>query len=165
MSKRTVILSGVGVLGLTMALIVTWPRASLSQAGGPELWLYSEENFTGRAIRVLGTVLDMPAEENLDGTLFEWNDNVKSLVVMGGTWRLYQHGRLNTQLDDTPVDAVDVRVLPATPGWSALVSAPTGGTLEVPNLQSAGLALDISSIEFLSTESLPSWSSSLRGRN
>jgi hypothetical protein len=122
-----------------------------------ELLLFSLPNFQGRSIRLTQTTVDLPIEELENGSQFDWNDNVRSLVVVSGTWRLFQHGRCNTQLDDTPRDALDVSTRPPVSGWSSLVSATSRGQMEIPVPEAGGLHHDVSSIELLSTENLPDW--------
>jgi len=133
-----------------------------AEAGGPQIVLYTGENFTGRAITVTGTVFDLPKDQEPDGSLYDWNDQVRSIVVVSGTWRLYQNGRCNTRLDDTPIEAFAVgEKLPAQ-GWSALVSAASAGQLQIADLSAAGIGQDISSVELISTSNLPDWALGFR---
>ena len=162
MKKRWILTALVVVAGSGLVLWFTSPGVLLGQAGGPEIVLYTGENFTGRALSVRGTVLDFPREKDLDESLFDWNDKVRSLVVLSGTWRLYQHGRLNTRLDDTRLEELDVTTKRPALGWSALVSATAAGQLEIADLGAAGLGQDISSIELISAENLPEWTFKMR---
>jgi hypothetical protein len=82
---------------------------------------------------------------------------VRSLVVVSGTWRLWQNGRCNTRLDDTPVEALDVSTKEPEPGWSCLVSATSAGPLELSSGAAGGFLHDVSSIELVSVENLPDW--------
>jgi hypothetical protein len=146
-------------LGLALTLYL-WNRPlpeAVGQVQAPQIVLYTGENFTGRELVVEGTVFDLPLEEDGDGSLFDWNDNVRSLIVVSGTWRLYQNGRLNTALDETRLEALDIRTKGAALGWSALVSATSAGRLEIPNLAAGGLGEDLSSIELVSQANLPDW--------
>jgi hypothetical protein len=45
--------------------------------------------------------LDPPVERRGEGTEFNWNHGVRSLVVVSGAWRVYQH-RGHNDHDDTP---------------------------------------------------------------
>lgn len=156
--KRTIL-----IVALSLALVgaigafLLGPRALLGQAGAPEIILYSEENFTGRVLRVTGTMLDMPLERNLDGSDFDWNDRAQSLVVVSGAWRCYEHGRLNTGLDDTPVESLDIATKEPARGWSTIVSATSKGRLEIPKLAEAGIGGGISSLELVSADNVPDW--------
>ena len=162
MTKRTIGIALVVSGSVAVALLVTRPPVLFGQAGRPEIILYSGEGFTGRELRVQGTLVDLPCEENADGTLFNWNDRVESIVVVSGAWRLYQHGRLNTRLDDTPLAELDVRAQRPAGGWSAVVAATAAGPVEIPDLPAAGLSADISSLELISEDHLPEWTWSLR---
>ncbi|MEK7757336.1 MAG: hypothetical protein AAB385_09015, partial [Planctomycetota bacterium] len=64
--------------------------------------------------------VDIPYEDLPDGTQMLWNDNIGSIVVVSGTFRLYQNGRMNTALDDTPMELVDVKTQAPVSGWSRL---------------------------------------------
>lgn len=164
--KRKLLFGG-SFLAVLAALIAvaSWP--STPQATGQaaaELVIYTGENFTGRSLIVQGTVLDLPVEIDPDESLFNWNDQVKSVVVRSGTWRLYEHGRLNTKLDDTELEELDVRTKEPILGWSAVVSATSAGERRIANLADAGIGMGISSIELVSATALPDWSESLRGK-
>jgi FAD/FMN-containing dehydrogenase len=164
MSKRMVMGIGVAVAVVagSAAVLVTRPRVLSGDVGAPRLLLYTGEGFTGRVMEVTGTLLDLPVEKEPDGSEFNWNDKVRSLVVYGGAWRLFQHGRLNTRLDDTKLEDLDIHTKRPAPGWSAVVSATAEGALEIPDLAAAGLALDLSSVELLCEENLPGWALSAR---
>lgn len=148
-----------GAAGCVVLLGVLSPP--LARAGGevrgPAMILYSEENFGGRYFVVTGTLFDMPKEELEDGEIFYWNDNVRSIRVLSGTWRLCQHGRLNTALDDEELSTLDVSAKARSVGWAALVSAGEKGPGEYPSAAGWGWAPDISSIELVSEEVLPEW--------
>jgi hypothetical protein len=79
------------------------------------------------------------------------------LIVVSGTWRLFQNGRSNTKLDETPLEALDVRSKEKESGWSTLVSATSRGPLELRSGAAGGFFRDISSIELVSAENLPDW--------
>ena len=104
-----------------------------------------------------GTLLDMPKEELEGGEIFYWNDNVRSVRVLGGTWRLCQHGRLNTALDDTELSALDISTKARSVGWAALVSAAEDGPGEYASAAGWGWAPEVSSVELVSEERLPDW--------
>lgn len=77
-----------------------------AQAGDAVLVLYAQEDFRGRSIKVTGSLADLPKEVLVDGSLFDWNDNVRSLQVQRGTWRLYQNGRFNTEIDESSLESL-----------------------------------------------------------
>lgn len=131
-------------------------RAAVS----PQLIIYTGENFTGHSYVVTGTLLDMPPgkDDGPESDRYGWNDSVRSVKVVSGTWRLYQHGRCNTNLDETPVEDLDLTVKHAENGWSCLVSADSAGPTEYPTGASGGWATgEISSIELVSERNLPDW--------
>ena len=123
----------------------------------PLLILYSAPDFGGRSLEIRDTVVDLPVVEDRDGTRFNWNDEVRSIEVVSGTWRLCQHGRCNTELDETPLAAFVLRDRPVVSGWSSLVSATSRGPLLVSSPERGGLHRDISSIELVSSRNLPDW--------
>lgn len=125
-------------------------QTSVAAENGAALVVYSGPNFTGRSLRVTGNLPDLPK-----GVLFDWNDTISSIVVLRGTWRLYENGRFNTFLDKTPATKFDVSKQPPVGGWSCVVSADKGPVELTP--ESSGWADNsISSIELLSTERLVS---------
>jgi len=132
----------------------------LGGGGGPALILYSEPGFQGRSLVLTEGLIDLPKES--DG--FDWNDNVRSIRVLGGTWRLYQHGRFNTELDETPLEDLVLASKAPVAGWSCLVSAWDSGEGLYPDGASGGFGEDISSVELLSSENLPGWAVGLRGK-
>jgi len=125
----------------------------------PEIILFTGENFTGNQIRLTATVLDMPkgTEEGAEH-LRGWNDTVGSIVVVSGTWRLYQHGRLNTKIDkdETPEQVVAAEKA-VVEGWSCRLSALPDGPAEFQRPGVGGWESDVSSVELVSTQSLPPW--------
>ena len=156
-----VALGALGVLAAVQMLagLLGPPGSASAQAGGPMLLLYSEENFQGRCLVVTGTLLELPKEVTEDGCEFDWNDNVRSLKVLSGTWRLCQHARLNTLLDDEPLADVDVSKKFRAKGWTCLVSAGAEGPAEHRSAEGWGWVPEISSVELLSSEPLPEWAS------
>ncbi len=136
----------------------------LQAGGGAGIVLYTGEGFTGRSVLLEATAVDLPTELDRAGRECNWNDSVRSLVVLGGTWRLYQHGRLNTRLDDTPIEELDIREKLPDEGWSSLVSATSAGPLKVADVRELGIGSDISSVELVSAENLPDWVFRLRCR-
>jgi hypothetical protein len=170
MSKKKKIRVGLSVV---VALGLGWLVWSLATGGAPRvaagqveegIILFTGENFTGRSLVIEGSLYDFPLVEDPDGSFFDWNDQVRSVIVASGTWRFYQHGRLNTELDDTEVEVLDVRAKAPREGWCALLSAGESGALEIPNLAAGGIGPDISSIELVSTASLPGWAQTMRHR-
>ncbi len=131
--------------------------AASGQAGRPLLILFWEEDFQGPSLEVTGSLPDLPVAVDAVGNEFNWNDEVRSIVVVSGTWRLYQNGRFNTKLDDTPLSALDLRSKEKDGGWSCLVSATSQGPLWLPNGAVGGFYRDVSSIELVSAENLPDW--------
>ena len=127
------------------------PRSE--EARGPELIVYSGDEFDGRSLCVRSTLLDMPEEEMANGEVYDWNDRISSIVVVRGTWRLYENGRYNTELDETPLEELDVTAKQAVGGWSCVVSAGSG-PVRVNNRDGLFADNDISSIELLSERAL-----------
>lgn len=159
MQRRTIgIVLGLGLLLAMGLLLVSREPAVSAQAGQPTLIVYWEDDFQGPALEVRGSLPDLPVQVDASGNALDWNDRVRSVVVVSGTWRLYQHGRSNTKLDDTPLSALDVRAKEKEAGWSCLVSATSKGPLALPNGSAGGFYPDISSIELVSAENLPDWS-------
>jgi len=155
-TKLLVLAVACGLLGLALAAF--FGRSGLKAQGEkPLLILYWEEDFQGRSLEVWDTLPDLPKVEDRYGNVFDWNDEVRSLIVVSGTWRLYQHGRLNTKLDDTPPEELDLRAKEREPGWSTLVSATSAGPLKIPNAAAGGFLREISSVELVSPENLPDW--------
>jgi hypothetical protein len=153
----------VAVFAVVAVLLKKEPPAVGAQAGaGPEIILYSGEAFSGRSLSVTGTLYDMPKLSDAAGEVWDWNDQVRSFVVVSGTWRLYQNGRCNTAIDETPLESLQVRTKAAADGWSGLVSATSAGSLEVPFPGAIGLGPDISSIELISSANLPDWTFAFR---
>ena len=153
-----------GALAALASVIGIRKRPVVSaEAGKALLILYWEEDFQGRSLEVTGSLPDLPVQADANGNHFAWNDEVRSVVVAGGTWRLYQNGRANTKLDETPLEALDVRTKEKESGWSTLVSATSAGPLELRNGAAGGFYRDISSIELVSTENLPDWASPFAG--
>jgi hypothetical protein len=143
-----------------LAAWVFFPRSRPSSAAGegaPLLVIYSGPNFTGRVLEVSGSLADLPLGDALDAEGFDWNDSIRSLRVVRGTWRIHQHGRCNTELDDTPLEALDLSSRRLVPGWSCLLSASSVGPLEIPSPEAGGLGLDASSVELVSRSNLPDW--------
>jgi dolichol-phosphate mannosyltransferase len=158
MARRLLVPTVVVAAGL--AALLFFPRSRPSSAAGegaPLLVIYSEPNFTGRSLEVTGSLADLPAADALDEEGFDWNDSIRSLRVVRGTWRIHQHGRLSTELDDTPLEALDLSNRRLVPGWSCLLSASSQGPLEVASPEAGGLGLDASSIELVSRSNLPDW--------
>jgi hypothetical protein len=157
MKRRSVVLFILlGTSALGVLAVAVW-RASAAALDEPKLVLFWEEGFKGRSLEVTSSLADLPVESDLFGNRFDWNDEVRSLIVVKGTWRLYQHGRLNTRLDETPIESLDIVSKDRQAGWSCLVSATSQGPLEVPSAAVGGFFHDISSIEFVSAENLPDW--------
>lgn len=159
--KRRLLLSLTVLGGLSGAAVLLFqsprPQTAVAQVGSPLLILYWEEDFQGRSLEVTGSIPDLPVVADTFGNTFDWNDEVRSVVVVSGTWRLFQNGRSNTKLDDTPLAALDVRTKEKETGWSTLVSATSKSPLELRSGAVGGFYRDISSIELVSTENLPDW--------
>jgi hypothetical protein len=154
----TCVCFGIGLAALGYLALRRPARA----AQGPAIVLYSGEDFTGEKLVLADTVFDMPVTKDAQGAELNWNDEVRSIVVLGGTWRLYQHGRCNTELDESELAAFDVRTKTPAGGWSCLLSGLSTGPLELPNAAAGGFWRDISSIELVSTQNLPDWAFDLR---
>lgn len=121
----------------------------------PLLIVYTEPSFKGRSLEVWDSVVDFPVEKSADGATFDWNDSIRSIRVVRGTWRLHQHGRLNTELDGTPLEVLNLATRKLIQGWSCLLSATSAGVLELPTAESGGWGEDVSSIALISDKNLP----------
>jgi hypothetical protein len=157
---RTVLLSVVAfVLGIATAVLYQRGRGEheARAVGRPEIIFYSEPGFQGRELHLYDSSVDLPFDEFADGSVAVWNDSIGSIVVVGGTWRLYQHGRWNTLLDDTPIERLDVTRMQCVSGWSNVLSANSAGPLRIASLEYGGLGPDISSVQLVSSENLPDW--------
>jgi hypothetical protein len=158
MKRRTIVLLALaGIVGISLALTAVRWRLPAAALGKPLLVLYWEESFQGRSLEVTGTLADLPVEIDLFGNEFDWNDQVRSITVVSGTWRLYQHGRCNTELDETLLGDLNVAAKQTRAGWSCLISATSARPLELPSAAAGGFEPDISSIELVSEENLPDW--------
>ena len=124
---------------------------------GAKIILYSGENFEGYALEITESLVDLPKVTRVNREDFDWNDEVRSIVVVSGTWRIFQHGRCNTKLDDTALEVLDVRTKESAPGWSALLSATSRGPLELSSGTAGGFVRDISSVALVSGDNLPDW--------
>lgn len=169
MSFRKILIKGfllAAVAGLVTSLrVVSTSDSAHGDPGRAALVLYSEPGFLGRSLLVTGSLPDLPREVLTDGSVSDWNDNVRSIRVIQGTWRLYQHGRFNTELDETPLESLNLDSKAPAMGWSALVSASASGEGMYPDGASGCFGEDISSIELVSTENLPEWALALRGKH
>ena len=128
-----------------------------AQEEKPLLIIYSEPNFMGESLMLTEGLLDLPKGLDTTGNDFDWNDRIRSIRVVSGTWRLHQHGRFNTELDDTPAEALDIKVRKSLAGWHCLVSASSVGPLELSSPELGGWGEDISSIQLVSESNLPDW--------
>jgi hypothetical protein len=161
MSRKKAIVSSIVVflLGVASGLTIFRGQSDLRAAaagGTPEIILYSEPDFQGRELHLYKDAVDLPFDQ-LGDAILPWNDSVGSIVVVSGTWRLYQHGRLNTEIDDTALEALDVRQKAAATGWSSALSATSRGPLRIASPEHAGIGHDISSVQLVSSENLPDW--------
>ncbi len=158
---KTIVLSAVSfLLGIGASLLILRGAREPHVATAllkPEIIFYSQPNFQGRELHLYQDAVDLPVEDLADGTKMLWNDNVASIIVVSGTWRLYQHGRMNTALDDTPRESLDVRTKSPATGWSSLISANSLGPLRIASPELAGIDYDISSVELVSALNLPDW--------
>lgn len=152
------------VIAAAVVLAACWllPRrpstAAAAGAAGPLLVVYSGPNFTGRSLEVTGTLADLPVVAASDKEPeFHWNDAIRSLRIVRGSWRFHENGRLNREIDDTPLEALDLSTKAPVAGWSSLLSATSAGPLAIAAVELAGLGLDISSIELVSDQNLPDW--------
>lgn len=157
MSLRLVVglLIIVAVAGISLALVQT--KTSAEEPQKPLLLVYWDTDFGGRCLEITGDLLDLPKCVSDDGTELDWNDQISSIVVVSGTWRLCQHGRANTEevKDEASPDNVVARPVS---GWSCLVSAGSTGATKCAKPEGGGWANDeISSIQLVSTENLPDW--------
>ncbi len=142
---------------LLASIVFVLEKSSESVARGrkPELIVFSGDEFDGRSLEVHGSLYDMTRETNADGSIHAWNDSISSIIVVRGTWRLYQNGRCNTRLDDTPLKRLDIRKKEAAGGWSCIVSASPDRPLRLTTHDGVFADDDISSIELVSDKALP----------
>lgn len=162
--RMAVLCAAASALLVAGLFLLSRPPGGAAGEQPPEIILFSEEGFQGEKLAVRESLFDLPVLKSPSGEEFDWNDKTKSVIVVKGTWRLYQHGRFNTELDDTPPEAFRASAKAPRPGWSCVVSAPPGRELRIPSVAQGGLFWDVSSIELLSGESLPEWSSTMRKR-
>jgi hypothetical protein len=132
-------------------------RAAEPRTAGPQIILFSEENFQGEQLVITQSMFDLPVVRVPSGEDIDWNDRAQSVLVLGGTWRLYQHGRFNTALDDTAPEVFRAQAKPPRSGWSCIVSAQAVSELAIPSVAHGGLFWDISSVELISAQNLPDW--------
>ncbi len=163
-TRRRLLALGVGIvlLGFGLAAVLRKPPLAAQGDDAPLLILYWEEDFQGRSLEVRGTLADLPSVEDEHGNVFNWNDEVRSVVVVSGAWRLYQNGRLNTRLDDTPLEELDLKGKEREAGWSCLLSATSAGPLKLPSGAVGGFLRDVSSVELVTSENLPDWAAPWR---
>jgi hypothetical protein len=154
-SHRIVALMIVAVVGLS--LFAAWRSAATQTAsaqGVPRLHAFKHVSFNGDYLDIAGDTPTLPKTEegvviDEENACRDWNDQITSIIVVQGTWRLYQHANFNKDEDGNAVD-----------GWSCLVSgsdaAPDG--VRYPRPASLGFGNDdISSIELVSEQNLPDW--------
>lgn len=161
MSRKKAVTSSIVVFLLGVASGLTFFRGqsdlrAAAAGAAPEIILYSEPDFQGRELHLYEDAVDLPFEK-LGDAILPWNDSIGSIVVVSGTWRLYQHGRLNTEIDDTPLAALDVWQKTAATGWSSILSATSRGPLRITSPELAGIGPDVSSVQLVSSENLPDW--------
>src|SRR5919109_341664 len=100
MRGRTIVFGSVCVtLIAAIALVAVRQQPAAMAGAGPSLILYWEDDFEGRSLELTDTAADLPEVKDAFGNTFNWNDQVRSVVVVSGTWRLWQNGRCNTKLD------------------------------------------------------------------
>ena len=154
--RARIIILGV-VVGLSPLLFMTGERSSTAQTQ-PGLEIFMKENFQGPSVVVTGgSLIDMPVLKDQNGVEINWNDHVGSVIVHGGTWALYEHGRAGTELDDTPLDQLDLGTKRKIDGWCCLISASSKGPLSIPRPALGGFTRGVSSIVLVSEKNLPDW--------
>jgi len=156
-SPATIVLSLAALVAIVNRTLRSERGVEAGGGGGPEIIVYSQPGFQGHELRLSGNVIDLPVVELEDGSSFDWNDNIGSIVVTSGTWRLYQHGRLNTELDATPLAALDLSTRDSARGWSSVISASSRGPLRIAEPRLAGIGFDVSSIQLVASDNLPDW--------
>lgn len=153
----------VAILGLPALIhLVRSSGPVAAQSGEPAIVLYSQPDFQGRSLSVTASLADLPKEVLVDGATFDWNDNVGSVRVVWGTWRLYQNGRFNTEIDETPLEALTLASKSIATGWSCLVSAKSTGEVRITDGAAGGWGSDVSSLELVGAENLPDWALAFR---
>ena len=154
MRTRTIVLAV--ATGLSPLLFMAFQGSSAAQTQ-PKLQIFMEESFKGPSLEVTGSLIDMPVIADANGVEIDWNDNVGSIVIWSGTWRFNQHGRCNTEIDDTPLEQLDLKTKVRIDGWSCLISASSKGPLRIPRAALGGCSRDVSSIELVSEKNLEDW--------
>jgi hypothetical protein len=146
----------IGAAGIGISLFKK-AQVAAQEDKSPLIILYWDENFDGRSLELRGSAYDLPTVSDEFDNKFSWSDEVRSIVVVRGTWRLYQHGRFNTKLDETKPEDFDVKGKERVPGWSTLLSATSAGPLKISSPANGAFYHDISSIALVSNENLPDW--------
>jgi hypothetical protein len=159
---RVIGLAALGVLPATVYCLLRGSAWAQAEEDEPALVLYSEAGFQGRSVTLTRSVADMPAEILADGSVFHWNDNVRSVRILRGTWRFYEHGRFNTELDETPLESFDASTKAPVSGWTVLVSAASSGEVRHRDGWTGGFGAGVSSVELVSSRNLPDWAVSVR---
>ena len=131
------VFAGVVLCGVAAALLAGLVKTpgSAAQSREPELVVYSGPNFTGESMRLTQSAFDLLNERDARAGEQVWNDRIRSMIVVSGTWVIYQNGRGNTVIDDTPLESLDIREKAPDKGWSCLVSATSTGTGRVWPMQ------------------------------
>lgn len=160
--KKKYVISGVIclVVALVSFKLFVEDKPEAKAFGDPEIIVYSGPNFTGKELTLTHSMFDLPKEDLGDGKVFNWNDNIRSVVVVSGTWRLFEHGRANTTLDGEKIEHFNRDNKAEVPGWSTLVSADSRGVLELGQPGVGGWGDGISSVHLVSDRNLPDWAMS-----
>ena len=139
------------VASFLFSLIHSGAARKVSAASSAKIRVFEHVSFLGanldiqQSTRVLPSIPDSANPDDV----FDWNDKISSIIVIKGTWRLYEHSNFN--LDECGN---------AVPGWVYVVSGSDNapGGIAYPCPPSAGFKNDeISSIELVSEENLPDW--------
>jgi hypothetical protein len=161
MRSRAIVACVVVTLG---AVLFYRAGDSKAQGQGAEAVIYWEEEGVRRTLVINETILDMPLGTDAAGDEYSWNDQITKIEVVRGTFRVYQHGRSNTELDDTKLDALDVRTKSPAMGWSCLISASAHGSVVYDKTNGVFPPNEISSIEVISDQTLPTWAQTTLAR-
>lgn len=155
LTRASFVLVGCGLAVTAICLSVTGFVATgerVTNASEPEglLVVYMGENQTGRSLTVTSSLPDLPVLTDENGDEFDWNDQIVSIEVRKGVWRLYEHGRFNTELDDTPIEDWVRSNRESVDGWSCVVFPPASGSPAYGTENGPLRRRLISSIEMLS---------------
>ena len=100
-----------------------------------EIEVFWDTGFEGRSLVITDSLAELPTFTTETGEEFSWDENISSIVLRAGTWRLCQESDFNRPRG----------------GWSVLVSAGEHGVVRQSASECGGWTNDgISSIQLVS---------------